>query len=955
MPLETSSADGTSWTDAFAAPLSRIPRGSAAWSIAELKISDQEFSALVNAFSKLSGFDWEILQESSGEKRDRSRLFLIAVLSEHARRHTRGDQIWGCMGNLPMRDSLRTRLFHANGQPTRELRTAIESAAYRWNLRHVFSVPGHMAWFVTLFLQFGFPLPAAKKRLPFWLSGQIVPVAAGYLLGGSMQSPSFFLAWQAMKAYRRGLTTEGKCREALERSPWILDGWIPELLTWARSRLDLADYGDTEEDDETEPVILGDPRFIWTSEGEPCFRCEILAAATFDLEAPCYEVRGAGFEAARILRQEDGSYYLSGISEVTATPTRASLQCLLTAIGAGTGEEEIATQSLSLWDPLFPISLYRKNGGTRMPDPEHPANLEQGCFAIFHESFAISPQPLRALTNGSRRFVELPPCRPGELALLQDGERVWWPAEDEGRVASRTPLLVTIQAAHSAPIEWTKPDRPPQVRFEIELPPRSSLRWVRLGHEIVETAPNGNWSHRTAPFELNPAHAVYPFYVTVGFQMNGRSHRVTKRVDLNLSACFLETEGALSIYDSRRALNTRNARRFLFHILRPTPPETEEANRRRDWIIEGSHVVKTVSDRAFPLTNLVGYGEPLQLFHGLYNTESAPKLLISRVRDNGAVKTIKFNAEELRLVTSSPMELDAGHEIIAWTVDHRFLRFSGDQLLLDEEKNEWACPLAQWQDEEGRNPIFKAVVFTYQGERLGNWFDRQFHFAITQITTGEQAARCAEMLRWFKAPVLDDEVRGAMRFLLQRFPGDVVPIWLSASRSPELDLAELPVDDGWLRVVSILLGSTRLGDLSLADASQIVEAVSPEFNPSDLANSLPKALEALDGLSANLIAKIAHLYLTEMRQGRLPGNANATKDAILARFAVSGEDQRILCEGRDERDKGLGIDPFFAKSVLDRAANTPQQLTEMDEHNRDLLLNHRLFRRLLTHLFLSRL
>ncbi|MCB1089062.1 MAG: hypothetical protein KDM63_18650, partial [Verrucomicrobiae bacterium] len=480
-----------------------------------MNLTQEDFHALGEIFASFSAIDWELLQFGTKEKRERFRLILVTVLSEHARRHTRGDQIWGCMGNLPMRDSLRTRLFHTNGQPTRELRTAIESAAYRWNLRHVFNVPGHMAWFVTLFLQFGFPLPAAKKRLPFWLSGQIVPVAASYLLSGSMQSSSFFLAWQAMKAYRRGLTTEEKCREALERSPWILDGWIPELLTWARSRLDLADYGDAGESEETEPVILGDPRFTWTSEGEPCFRCEILAAATFDLEAPCYEVRGAGFDAARILRQEDGSYYLSGISEVTATPTRASLQCLLTTIGAGTGEEEIATQSLSLWDPHFPISLYRKNGGARMPDPEHPANLEQGCFAIFHQSFAITPQPLRALTNGSWRFVELPPCRPDELALLQEGERVWWPAEDENKLASPTSLLVTIQAAHSAPIEWTKPDRPPPVRFLIKLPPHSVLRWVRLGHEIVETSPDGKWIYRTAPFELNPAHAIYPFYVTV--------------------------------------------------------------------------------------------------------------------------------------------------------------------------------------------------------------------------------------------------------------------------------------------------------------------------------------------------------------------------------------------------------------------------------------------------------
>lgn len=934
----------TAWTEVFDEILKPKIPVSKLWSIAELRLSQQAYVKLIDAFGTLNGRDWEIAQYHSQESRNHSGLFLVAVLSEHARRHTRGDQIWSCMKSLPMTNGLRQSFFLSNGQPSRQLKDAVESAAYRWNLRHVFDVPGHMSWFLTLFLQFGFPFPAAKLRMPYWLSGHALAVSTSYLLGGGMMSDSFARTWSALRAYRRNQITEVRCKDLLVLSPWILQEWIPELLQLARTRLDLLDNDRVVEGEEMDPLILSDPRLVWSADEEPFFRCEVLAATTFELGEACYEIRSKQFEPVRIVRQEEGVYHVVGGGSVDIPLKVPEVQCSLISLSAGVGEEEIATQSVTLWDRSYPITLLRKDKGRRMPDPERPERLNEGCFAIFHDTFSITPQPVRALSHKHWWIAELPACQEDEPALIQNGERVWWPEETAERI-QREAFPISIEPRPYQVLQWAAPDTPPSVAFVVGLPGGAEMRWVRLGHEVVDFEAAKPGDYRTTPFYLRPEHAVYPFYATVGFSVGGKCHRVTQRLILDLQACFLERENKISIYEPHRALNVRNARQFLFHILTPKPMLADDDNRPY-WIQEGSRPIKSLGTGAVSLTDLSGYGEPLCLHRGLYNSQHDPRVLVKQVRDNGAVKQVRFNNQGFRIETASPIELDAKHELIAWTMDHRFLRLAFNCLEPQEEPGAWFCNLTEFQDSLGRIPFIKAIGFFYDGCRIGNWFDRTYHFAITQIKTDENAARCAEMLRWFKVPILDPEVSSAMQFLLQRFPGDVVPVWLGSGQSPELALAELHENDEWLRVVSALLRSISLAKLKLNEAAQIIEEVFPEFDPGDLMESLPDALGRLEGVSASLISKIAHLYLSELQQGGFAGDFEATKWAIQNRFLVREEELSQFCEK-------LSIHPDFVKGVFDRMVECPHELTKRDEHNCDLLLNHRLMRRLLTHRYLS--
>lgn len=924
----------------------RLPRHRHPWSTVELGLTEEHFAQLFEVFREISSYQWEAIQEGARDERNRANLLLVIVLVEHARRNTRGSQIWSCMRSLSMHESLRHKFFIYNGQSSSALRRAVEAGAISWNLRNVFNIPGHMAWFVTLFLQFGFSLQAAKRRLPFWLSGQIQPVAVGYLLGGALQCPLFTLAWQSLKAYRQNQMPRDLCQTRLAHSPWIEPAWIPDLLEAARMRLDLMDHVGKEEPDEIEPLILGDPQLVWPPGDEPVFRCEILAATTFDLEEPCYEIRSEAFSSVRIIAREDGLHQVMGRPHVDIQLGAAAVQCTLMSLSPKAGEEEIGTQSVALWERNLPITLYCRSNGAKMLDPNQPIKLNEGSFAVHHRAFSIQPDPVRRHTLGPWRFVELPPCREAELALNEEGERAWWPDEPLGRAEIGDTPQVSVVPIQNRPVSWNAARHQPEVAWRISLPNGAVFRWARIGHEVLDCTADGPNRFRSAPFTLRPEHAVHPLYATVGLAVNGRTQRVSQRVKIDLLGCFFEHEARLRAFDTSKALNARNAGKFVFHIRTPDQQHGEEV--RNDWILEGTRIVKKVPARGFQIKDFAGYGEHLALYRGLYNAYNQIAVLSPRVRDNGCVQTVLFNERGFTLKTTSPIELDDDHELIAWTADHQFIRIPSCNLQAQDEPPTWFCGFDALRSHEGDTPSIGAMVFLYRGRRLGNWFAERFQYAIRRIQDDEQAVRCAEMLRWFKAPILDEDLYSSMSYLLHSFLGEVMSVWLGTEASPELGLDPLAEDDEWLRVVSWLVRKAGIRNFDLNAASVMVEGVDSSFNPNRLSESLPRVLEQIEGVSAKLIAKTVHVYLDAISRGDLPGERAAVLQAARACFAVDQGEFEKLCGD-------LNVDPFFVRRGFARYVSDVQNLSPQEHHNVELLLNQRLMRRYLASLYLGRI
>ncbi len=156
---------------------------------------------------------------------------LLLLAAETGRREASEGNLWSAVRRrFPEAVG---RVVFAQGQPRREFKDALEAAARKLGLRHVFGIEGTQNYYVTVYLQFGFT-KNGMGRLPYWLSGQPVSEAISYLLasegkGDRQSSPSFARLWETLRDYRRNNIREASARRVLEKG--IIYLCTPKRLT----------------------------------------------------------------------------------------------------------------------------------------------------------------------------------------------------------------------------------------------------------------------------------------------------------------------------------------------------------------------------------------------------------------------------------------------------------------------------------------------------------------------------------------------------------------------------------------------------------------------------------------------------------------------------------------------------------------------------------------------------
>ncbi|MEZ4227508.1 MAG: hypothetical protein R3B13_41600, partial [Polyangiaceae bacterium] len=131
----------------------------------------------------------------------------------------------------------------AGQQPGIDLKSAIECAARRFELRHGFGRgDDEHRWYLTVLLQCGLTRPALA-RLPDWLAGAPTWRAVDLLLHDTeLRSESFRAMFEHLRAIRLGWETD------LPPSPWLAGELRDAARLAARARLSLgtaAATGDT--------------------------------------------------------------------------------------------------------------------------------------------------------------------------------------------------------------------------------------------------------------------------------------------------------------------------------------------------------------------------------------------------------------------------------------------------------------------------------------------------------------------------------------------------------------------------------------------------------------------------------------------------------------------------------------------------------------------------------------
>ena len=401
-------------------------------SLAEVRLSPAAVLSLDEWALRLSGVsaawsnDTRSVNGSTFTRQQAFGLLFLAMACETARREATEGQVWTSVRRRLSAEA-EAELF-VQGQPKQATKDAIESACRYWRLRHVFGQEGTQAWYTSIYLQFGFTRRTISSRLPARLArAESLPTAVAHLLHDRNQASSSFVdLWDTLLGLRRRNITIARASHLLEQSSWVLPDWVPELLEAAVARLELDETA--REGFDSEPSLFSSPRLEW-SNGPPYFEVELvnLAEVIGDLESGAYRVTAD--ETALAEFTIDGVGAPHGLRPLRFSPTPSRTTVSLERHHGGQDWTVVASEELTLWDPVDEVAVFREDG-FGLDAWAHHLSPEHGYRLLLSSGLELRPPAKRFAKVEDYSVVHLEPDWPSELCVVLEGEEIWTPSVD---------------------------------------------------------------------------------------------------------------------------------------------------------------------------------------------------------------------------------------------------------------------------------------------------------------------------------------------------------------------------------------------------------------------------------------------------------------------------------------------------------------------------------------------
>ncbi|MFM8396031.1 MAG: hypothetical protein ACKOB4_19095, partial [Acidobacteriota bacterium] len=319
-------------------------------------------------------------------------------------------------------------------QPTSAVRLALRAAASHFRLRNLAGLDWFDSLEQTIRLQFGVTRDGIGRHLPDWLSSRATTRVIRELLHGEQRSESFAEVWEALVGYREGRLEKSQLCQQLNNSPWILPGWVDEIVPLATA---LGDPAPADERVQSPGEFLTAPQIVWQPGGKPHFMTRLIGDLTASglsvlrqvepgedvhgVTDDSLELRIGGRLEAILYRQPDGRYLpdRNGYFRVPFNQPRVRAN-LINMHG-----EIVRSLILNLWPPDDEVVLYDLSTGRQIPDPFCAELNPQRDYALLTSTdLRIEPDPddWRLSRSGTTRISYISAER---LAEDPEGLRVY--------------------------------------------------------------------------------------------------------------------------------------------------------------------------------------------------------------------------------------------------------------------------------------------------------------------------------------------------------------------------------------------------------------------------------------------------------------------------------------------------------------------------------------------------
>ena len=290
---------------------------------------------------------------------------------------------------------------------------------------------------------------------------------------------------------------------------------------------------------------------------------------------------------------------------------------------------------------------------------------------------------------------------------------------------------------------------------------------------------------RTESFVLTPA-VANELVVLLALRSKGRLVRLRRRVSLEISGVGRLTENGWIAVNPDESLTTNDGGSSLYRIFLPSHWVGGQFNDLA--LVEGSTFSRRLTRSARPLGSLGGFGAPLAVRKGPYNSEGDVLLISSRVVNPGIVQRVEFTNEEIRITLRRPITPDNNYNICLWYFPEEPVFVDAGELSVSAST--WALRNAATAE--------TIIAVAYNGTRIGAWWPQLL--PQPGADSPLPVARLAALLRWMHLPLLDTTFRSTLTAWIQRSPVAFLAGWLLEQDLPG-NLNATPVSEEWLSVV----------------------------------------------------------------------------------------------------------------------------------------------------------
>lgn len=537
--------------------------------------------------------------------------------------------------------------------------------------------------------------------------------------------------------------------------------------------------------------MLSDARLKFAN-GRPVFITRIEDSDFSWLKAPVYALVIEDQIRANLRRDSEGYYSVEG-GEIHLNPLKSCLSVDLLENGQSVLDEPF---KYLLWDIEEDIAFYRLDTGKKV-DPWEFRFGDNNSYAILCCNDILLDPPTNewyAMFGGK---AKLSLCRngiPGNLKITIENE-ILWEAPTQPPGTDREKQVPPVIKALCDGGRLGK-----KVSVKLDVPNSIVPRRLKIGNQSlkVDTLPDGTFQANN--LELLPGLDMSKNKTYLTGIYNGKWRTLPVTLSLRpVTGAVVQTISGLKPIDENKIIDKADLNGRPVYV---SPPKNY-SSALDDWaIMEGYNFCGRPKNKGVILSDsLYGFGEPLLLMEGPYNSQFCqPEKIAGGVIDTGEIFGVRPRDGGWDIHLRHDICLNNEYEVWVWYGDDELPEYINPQCchsygnyfhvpsnILDVEKMKigWAL--------------------SYKGEWLGSrWSDEYYMHRLNAIIEDTiNWPRLACWLRWWRAPVLSKALKSSIMEKISEYRKETLLVWLGRNEEEYLDprLKQTEGQHGWYEVI----------------------------------------------------------------------------------------------------------------------------------------------------------